>query len=330
MAIQMDDSKMEYRKLGWAGMKVSVFSLGSWHTFGQTVDDETTTEIMKRACENGINFFDGAEVYGYGEAELAMARAIKKLGLDHEYYIISSKVCTSTHFSPTTRTGVHRKRIRDACDAALKRLEVDYLDMFFCHRPQPDMDLRELLVAMNDLIRQGKILYWGTSEFSAADLIQLFDLAREYKLDPPAMEQTGYNMLGRERVDGELPPVFQRCDLGITSYVPLCSGMLTGKYNDGVPAGSRMDQHDFLQGQLTRERIEKVRKISGIADQLGVPVHRLALAWILKNPRITTAILGASKPEYIDDNVQAVALASQLDEDLMQRLEEIIALPAAP
>lgn len=315
---------MIYRRLGKSGLKVSALSVGSWLTFGQTVDDETTAAIMKTAYEAGVNFFDGAEAYGPYLAEEAMGRVFKKMDWPRDTLVISSKVSNGAGGKPSN-TGQNRKHLVEACDQALQRMNLDYLDLFFCHRPDPETPLEETVRTMNELIRRGKIFYWGTSEFCQADLMEMHAIADRLGLVGPLMEQTGYNMLGRDRVERELLPLFERHGMGSTVYSPLCSGMLTGKYNSGeIPEGARLEKHDWLKSQLTEERVAKLQAIGKVADELGVPQADLALAWVLKNPNVSTAIVGATKVSQIEQNLAAVDVVEKLTDDAMARLEEIL------
>ncbi len=321
--------KMIYNRLGNSGLRVSAFSLGAWRTFGQYVDDATTQEILQTAYDCGINFFDGAETYGLGKAEEIMGQAIQNLGWPRDSFIITSKASIKEYAMFTdcpTRSGVSKKRMRDACDNALRRLRVDYLDIFFCHRPEPGMNLMELLLIMNELIQQGKALYWGTSEFSAEDLIELYSLADKYGLNPPVCEQTGHNMVGRGRVEHELLPALQATGIGITSYVPLKSGLLAGRYLDGkIPADSRMATGKGKDPELFSDENQRIaREIKNLADELALPMAHLALAWVLMTPGISTCILGASRPEQIRQNVGAIDILDQMTPALMVKIETIL------
>ena len=314
---------MLYRKLGRAGLKVSALSLGSWRTFGLTVDDATTQACMVTAYEAGINFFDGAEAYGEGAAERAMGKAFKACAWPRDTYCVSSKVI-SVGSKPTQR-GLSRKHLVEACDAALLRMHQDYLDLFFCHRPDPDTTLEEIVHTMNELIQRGKIFYWGTSEFSPTDLEALYAIAARDGLSGPTMEQTCHSLLNRTRVEGDLLPVFQKHGLGTTIYSPLAIGILTGKYNNGIPAQSAIAQGgDWMKKMLTPATLDKTRKLAALAAELGMSLAQLALAWCLKNPNVSTAIIGATRPEQVTENVAAVAQVEKLTADVMQRIEVIL------
>ena len=315
---------MEYRTLGKSGLKVSLISLGSWMTFGQSVDDQTTEECMTAAYDSGVNYFDGAEAYGMGAAEEAMGRVFKKTGWSRDTLIISGKIIRIGE--KPTQKGLSRKHLVEGCDAALKRMGLEYLDLFFCHRPDPDTPLEEIVFTMNELINRGKIFYWGTSEFTAADLMEMHAIARANGLTGPLMEQTGYNMLGRHRMDRDLLPLFEKYGMGSTVYSPLGGGILTGKYNDGIPADSRIGKTDmdWLKKSLTDEKVAKSRELAKVADELGMTQATLALAWVLKNPNVSTAIIGATKVRQVAENVKAVDEMAKLDDQVMDRIEKIL------
>ncbi len=319
---------MEYRKLGRAGLKVSAISIGSWRTFGQQVDEGATDACMRAAYEAGINFFDGAEAYGEGAAERAMGRVFKATRWPRDTIIVSSKVIRVGK-RPTQR-GLSRKHLVEACDAALQRMGLDYLDLFFCHRPDPDTPLEEIVHTMNELIGRGKIFYWGTSEFSATDLTELFAIAARDGLVGPTMEQTNHSMLHRSRVEGELAPLFARYGLGTTIYSPLAVGVLTGKYLDGIPPDSAVAKGgDWLRKGLTEARLAKVRALADVAGDLGMPLAQLALAWCLKNPDVSTAIIGASRAEQVVENAAAIEAVPKLTDEVMARIEDILRDPPA-
>ncbi len=317
---------MIYKQLGKSGLKVSVISLGSWMTFGQSVDDEITEACMKAAYDNGVNFFDGAEAYGGGAAENAMGRVLKNMGWSRDSYILSGKVSPNAGSGPApTQKGLNRKHLVDCCNQTLQRFGVDYLDLFFCHRPDANTPLTETVFTMNDLIRQGKILYWGTSEFSPEDLMEMHAIARENGLVGPLMEQTGYNMLGRNRIDKVLVPLFEKYGMGSTIYSPLAGGILTGKYNNGLPEDSRYNTDtEWIKRGLTEEKIEKTRKLTAIADDLGISMAALALAWCIQNKYISTAIIGARKVDHVTQNVQACEAVEKLNEEILTNMEKIL------
>jgi voltage-dependent potassium channel beta subunit len=315
---------MKYRTLGRSGLHISEISLGSWTTFGQSVDQEATEQCMHAAYEQGINFFDGAEVYGLGAAEEAMGKVFKKTNWPRDTYVVSSKVI---HFGkwPTQR-GLSRKHLVEACEAALQRMHLDYLDLLFCHRPDASTPPEEIVHTMNELIRRGKIFYWGTSEFSADQLRALWDVAERDRLIGPLMEQTNHSMFHRHRVEKELRPLILEHGMGTTIYSPLAQGLLTGKYNQGVPEGSRAHRQDenWRKGFLSQERLEKVRSLAQLGEELGVSTAQLALAWCLKNPHVSTAIIGATRADQVRENAQAVEAVEKLDPSIMTRIEEIL------
>jgi len=319
---------MEYRYLGNSGLKVSALSFGAWVTFGSQADVEEAERCMTAAFEAGVNFFDNAEVYAAGESELMMGRAFKRLGWGRDTFCVSSKVYWGGD-RPTQR-GLSRKHIRDACHAALGRLQVDYLDLFFCHRPDLETPIEETVRAMHDLIAQGKVLYWGTSEWSAQQISEAYGIAREYRLTPPTMEQPQYNMLHRERVEVEYHRLYSEIGLGTTTWSPLASGVLTGKYRDGVPEGSRLTvkAYDWLRDQLLsdegRRKIEQTAALEPIANELGISMPQLGIAWCLKNPYVSTVILGASRPEQLQENLAAVDLVDRLTPDWLERIEAVL------
>lgn len=319
---------MEYRRLGRAGLRVSALSFGSWVTFGNQVDVDDAKQMLTTAYDAGINFFDNAEVYAAGQSETIMGAALNSLGWSRDTFCVSSKVFWGGDL-PTQR-GLHRKHIFDACHAALKRLQVDYLDLYFCHRPDLHTPIEETVRAMHDLIAQGKVMYWGTSEWSAAELAEAYGVARQYGLTPPTMEQPQYNMLHRERVEAEYHALYERIGLGTTIWSPLASGILTGKYNDGIPEGTRMslDGYGWLRKMVESEegkrKIEKARKVTAVAKELGISPAVLAIAWCLKNPNVSTVILGASRNAQLEENLKATDAVEQLTDDVMAQLEDIL------
>lgn len=314
---------MNYKSLGKSGLQISAVSLGSWRTFGVEVDDETTEACMKTAYEAGVNYFDGAEAYGNGAAEIAMGRVFQKMQWPRDSLIISSKVISVGDLP--TQKGLSRKHLVEACDAALERMGLEYLDLFFCHRPDKKTPLDEIVHTMNELIQRGKIFYWGTSEFSAEDLQEMARIAERDHLVGPTMEQTNHSMLKRDRVEGELLPLLNEYGLGTTIYSPLAVGLLTGKYNDGIPEDSAIAKGgDWMKKMVTDERIDICRKLAGVAGDLGVPQARLAIAWCLKNPNVSTAIIGASKPEQVKENVAAVDVIDSLNDEVMETIESIL------
>lgn len=326
---------MEYRRLGRSGLKVSALSLGSWVTFGKQVDLNDAKTLLKTAYDSGVNFFDNAEGYEAGESEKIMGDAIDALGLPRDTFVVSSKVFWGGE--KPTQLGLSAKHVRDACDAALRRLKVDYLDLFFCHRPDVDTPIEETVRAMHQLVMQGKIVYWGTSEWNAQQLTEAHAIARQEHLTPPTMEQPQYNMFNRDKVEGEYRPIYEQYGLGTTIWSPLASGILTGKYLDGIPDDSRMNLpgYEWLKDNLLSDegkaRLEKVRQLKPIADELGLSLTHLSLAWCLKNPNVSTVILGASRLSQLEDNLKALDVTDKLDDAVMERIDAVLDnKPAGP
>jgi voltage-dependent potassium channel beta subunit len=319
---------MKYRHLGKSGLQLSELSFGAWVTFAQQVSNQTAEELMTIAYDSGANFFDNAEAYAEGRAEIVMGNILKKKRWPRDSFVVSSKVFWGG--DRPNQEGLSRKHVIEACHAALRRLQVDYLDLYFCHRPDPDTPIEETVRAMSDLITQGKVLYWGTSEWSAAAILRAHTIAREWHLVPPTMEQPQYNMFEREKVEREFEPLYEKVGLGTTVWSPLASGLLTGKYNDGDPGDTRisMPMYSFLRERFetdeTCRRLEKVKQLAGVAGDLGVTLPKLALAWCLKNPNVSTVITGASKPEQVRENMKAGDIVRQLDDRVMQRIETIL------
>lgn len=315
---------MQYKQLGNSGLTISAFSLGSWQTFGLALDDENSASIMKTAYDAGVNFFDGAENYGPYAAEEAMGRILKKMGWRRDTLIISSKVSCNSKLG-ILRHGLSRKHLVEACDQALQRLGLDYLDLFFCHRPDPKTPLEETVRTMNDLISRGKILYWGTSQFSATQLIEMHGIANRLGLIGPLMDQSRYSVFHRERVERELLPLYERYGMGITAWSPLEFGLLTGKYNDGIPPDSRGARDPkWMERVETSRQLEKTRQLTGLADEIGISTGSLALAWTAKNPNVSSTILGATKPEQVTDNLKALDAIDQMTPDVMTHIDTIL------
>lgn len=316
---------MEYRRLGKSGLEVSALSLGSWLTFGKQISDDTALDLMKNAYDNGINFFDNAEIYARGRSEIVMGECIKKLGWSRDTFVVSSKVYWGG--DKANQTGLSRKRVFEACHAALKRFQLDYLDLFFCHRADRNTPIEETVWAMNDLIRQGKILYWGTSEWTSQQIMEAFMVARQFNLIPPTMEQPEYNLFHRYRFEVEYARIFSEMGYGSTIWSPLASGVLSGKYNNGFPEGTRLgiEGLEWLKEKtLLDERVEKTKRFGKLAGDLGATSAQLALAWCLKNPHVSTVITGASKTAHLLDNLKAVDVANKLGESEMAEIERIM------
>ena len=319
---------MNYRRLGKTGLKVSELSYGSWVTFSFQLGLDEATNIMKLAYENGVNFFDNAEAYASGESEIIMGEAIKNLGWSRDSFIVSSKVFWGGE-KPTQR-GLSHKHIVDACHAALGRLQLDYLDLYFCHRPDPETPIEETVRAMHTLIMQGKICYWGTSEWSAKELKEAYKISKEYYLTPPSMEQPQYNMFEREKMEKEYTEIFQTEKMGTTIWSPLASGLLTGKYMKGMPSNTRISlkNYKFIKDSFESEeykmRHEKVRQLDQLSNDLNIPLVNLALGWCLKNDNVSTVILGASKAEQLNQNLKTLDYMDLINDDAMEKIEKIL------
>jgi voltage-dependent potassium channel beta subunit len=316
---------LQYRKLGSAGIKLSELSLGAWVTYGGQVGEDAAEKCMAKAFELGVNFFDNAEAYAHGNAETVMGNVIKKLGWRRDDIVVSSKVFWGGQ-GPNEQ-GLSRKHVYEACRNSLRRLQLDYLDLFFCHRPDPTTPIEETVRAMDDLVHQGKILYWGTSEWSAADIMRAHGLAKDLGLTPPQMEQPQYNMLHRERVEKEYLPLYREIGLGTTTWSPLASGLLTGKYNEGIPQGSRaaLDGYDWLKDHvITPDNVAKVKLLQPIAKELGCTMAQLALAWARKNEHVSTVITGATRPEQVEENMRSLEFVSAIDGAVSERIDAVL------
>jgi voltage-dependent potassium channel beta subunit len=319
---------MEYRSLGKSGLQLSAFSLGSWVTFGRQVHANEAREMMALAYDHGVNFFDNAEGYEQGESERLMGEALGRLGWPRDTWCVSSKVFWGG--DKPTQQGLSRKHVTEACHAALGRLQVDYLDLFFCHRPDILTPIEETVRAMDDLIRQGKVLYWGTSEWNAQQITEAYAVAAAHHLTPPTMEQPQYHLFHRDKFERDLKPLFEHYGLGSTIFSPLASGLLTGKYGDGIPEGSRitLENYEWLAERFTsregQDRIEKTRRLQTLAESAGMKVHHLALLWCLRNPHVSSVILGASCTGQLRDNLAALEHADRLTDDMMVEIEAIV------
>jgi len=313
---------MRYRRLGSAGLKVSELSFGGWVTVGEQIDDGASRRCILAAYEAGVNFFDNAEAYADGKSEIVMGRVLKELR--RKSLVISSKVFWGGE-GPNDE-GLSRKHITEACRSSLKRMQVDYFDLYFCHRPDPNTPIEETVRAMDDLIHHGLILYWGTSEWSAQQIMEAYAVARQYSLNPPQMEQPEYNMFTRERVEKEYARLYTQIGLGTTIFSPLASGVLTGKYIDGIPEGTRasLKGYEWVKDDITPERVEKVRRLAPIAADLDCTLAQMAIAWCLKNPHVSTAITGASRVEQVRENMKALDVVEKLTSDVMERIEEVL------
>ncbi len=314
---------MKYRRLGSAGLKVSALSLGAWVTYGGQVGVETARECMLAAIEHGVNFFDNAEAYAGGQAEIVMGQVIKDMR--REDLVISSKVFWGGQ-GPNDQ-GLSRKHIIEGCHNSLKRLGLDYLDLFFCHRPDFDTSVEETVRAMDDLIHQGKVLYWGTSEWPADRIMAAYSAARQFNCYPPQMEQPQYNMFVRQRFEHEYARLYREIGMGTTIWSPLASGVLTGKYNEGIPAGSRaaLKGYEWIQRDvITSARVEKVKLLLPLAADLGCSVAQLAIAWCLKNPNVSTVITGASRAQQVHENMKALEIVPKLTPEVMAHIEAVL------
>lgn len=319
--------EMQYKNLGKSGLQVSRLSLGSWLTFGKQISDDTAEALMTYAYEQGINFFDNAEIYARGKSEEVMGAILKKKGWSRDSYIVSSKAFFGIGGELPTQKGLSRKHLVEACEAALKRFQLDYLDLYYCHRPDKQTPIEETVWTMHQLIMQGKILYWGTSEWSAQEIMEAHMFAKQNHLIGPIVEQPEYNMFVRNKVEVEFSQIYKSVGLGTTIWSPLASGILSGKYNDQFPDGTRlgMDGLEWLKERnLTQERITAVLALGNLAKELGLSLPVMSLAWCLKNPNVSTVILGASKLQQLQENMQALGAQELLTPDIMQRIEDIL------
>ncbi|HZQ63013.1 MAG TPA: aldo/keto reductase, partial [Casimicrobiaceae bacterium] len=318
---------MRYRRLGASGLKVSELSFGSWVTYGNQMGEDLARECMAAAFDAGVNFFDNAEVYAHGKSETIMGGVLRRMGWRRSSYIVSTKFFWGLHDGPNERNTLNRKYLRQAIDGSLQRFGLEYVDLVFCHRPDPDTPIEETVQAMHDMIASGKALYWGTSEWSAAEIMAAWHIADRHHLARPVMEQPQYNMLHRDRVENEYARLYQDIGLGTTIWSPLASGLLTGKYNHGIPPDSRgaVKGYEWLQDRLTDTRkLQVVRALSPIASDLGCTLAQLALAWCLKNPNVSTVITGASRPTQVIENMKALDIVARLDAAVMARIEAVL------
>ncbi len=318
---------MDYRNLGKSGLRVSEFSFGSWITFGNQIGDNTSEDLLKMAYDNGVNFFDNAEVYANGKSEEVMGKILKKMGWDRDTYVVSSKVYFGAGGSLPTQKGLNRKHVVEACEAALKRLQVNYLDLYFCHRPDKTVPMAETVWTMHNLIQQGKILYWGTSEWSAQEIMEAHMVAERYNLIGPTMEQPQYNMLHRDKVEVEFKQIYKTVGLGTTIWSPLASGVLTGKYSNGIPDDARLNRSElsWLKDQrVVDDVLKKVDEMVKFAEgDLGISAAQLALLWCLKNENVSTVILGASKTAQLEQNFKALDHKDKITDEVMEKVESI-------
>ncbi len=319
---------MNYRRLGASGLKVSELSLGSWVTYGNQMGADIARECMAAAYDAGVNFFDNAEVYAHGKSESIMGDVLQKMGWRRSSYIVSTKFFWGLHDGPNEKNTLNRKYLMQAIDASLERLHLDHVDLVFCHRADPDTPIEETVHAMHDMIASGKVLYWGTSEWSAAEIMAAWQIADRHHLHKPVMEQPQYNLLHRERVETEYARLYRDIGLGTTTWSPLASGLLTGKYNDGIPPGSRgtVKGYEWLAERLTDPaKIAVAKRLGPIAADLGCKLAQLSLAWCLKNPNVSTVITGASRPVQVVENLHALDVVGKLTPDVMARIEAALA-----
>jgi voltage-dependent potassium channel beta subunit len=317
---------MTYRRLGRSGLRVSVLGFGSWVTFGPQLGTDVAARCLEAAREGGINFFDNAESYAAGESETIMGRAFKLLGWERHAYVVSSKYFWGIHDVPNMRTTLNRKYLMQAVDRSLERFDLDFLDLVFCHRADPETPISETVWAMSEIVSSGKALYWGTSEWSAAEIVSAIEIAERHHLHPPVVEQPQYNLLERHRVEDEYARVLADYGIGLTTWSPLASGQLTGKYLDGIPEGSRgaLAGYEWLRAELEDPgRNAKVRALKRVADELHCPLPQLAIAWCAANPNVSSVITGASRVEQIRENLGALEVLERLDAGVMRRIDEL-------
>lgn len=319
---------MHYRHLGKAGIKVSELSFGSWVTFHNQTNIDATVDMMAAAYDAGVNFFDNAEVYANGKSEEIMGAALKKLGWRRGSYLVSTKLYWGIHDTPNEKSTLNRKYLLEGIDGSLARLGLDYVDILFCHRADRTTPLEETVWAMHDIIERGRALYWGTSEWSAADIIAAIEIAERHHLRKPVVEQPVYNLLQRHRFSSRYKRVYEEYRYGSTTWSPLASGLLTGKYSDGIPAGSRatVKGYEWLADELTNEqRLRQVEALKPLADELGASLAQFALAWCLQNPHVSTVLTGASRVEQVRENMKAIEFAGKFTPELLERIDAVLA-----
>jgi len=320
---------MEYRRMGKTGLQLSVLSFGSWVSFHKQINDSVADELMGIAYDEGINFFDNAEVYALGESEKMMGRVLKTKNWDRTSYVVSSKVFWGWRgkANKPNQSGLSRKHLVEACHEALRRLQLDYLDLYFCHRPDKNVPIEEVVWTMHQLIQQGKILYWGTSEWSGVEIMEAHRVAYQHGLIGPSMEQPQYNLLERNKVENEFLMIFKTVGMGTTIWSPLASGLLSGKYNEGIPADSRfaLSGFDWLKDRWLKENYQdKVKRLALLSDELGISLAAMSIAWCIKNPNVTTAILGATKKEQLVQNLKATDAVEKLSPEVLLKIENIV------
>jgi voltage-dependent potassium channel beta subunit len=318
---------MNYRRLGASGLKVSELSFGSWVTYGNQLSRDTARECMARAYAAGINFFDNAEVYAQGSAEIIMGEALKRLGWRRGSYVVSTKFYWGLHDGPNQRNTLNRKYLRGAIDGSLERLGLDYVDLAYCHRPDPETPIGETVQAMHDMVAAGKALYWGTSEWNPDDVAQAWHLADRHHLHKPVVEQPQYNLFHRRRVERDYHRVVRDLGLGLTTFSPLAGGLLTGKYDQGIPPDSRatIKGYEWLAERLTHpERRAAVRRLAPVAAELGCTLAQLSIAWCLANPQVSSVITGASRPSQIDDNLGALDVVPKISAEVRAAIDRAL------
>jgi voltage-dependent potassium channel beta subunit len=320
---------MEYRRMGKTGLQLSVLSFGSWVTFARQTGDQENDKLMSIAYNAGVNFFDNAEVYSAGQSEEMMGRVLKSKDWDRTSYVLSSKAFFGWkgEDKKPNQYGLSRKHLMEACHEALRRLQTDYLDLYYCHRSDPNVPMEEIVRTMNTLIQQGKILYWGTSEWSAAEIVEAHMVAKDLGLEGPAVEQPEYNLFNRRKMEAEFLSIFQNIGMGTTIWSPLASGLLTGKYNNGIPEGSRMslEGYEWLKERaVVNDKLAKVVDLSSFAEELGVSLTALSIAWCVSNPNVTTAILGATKESQLNENLKALDILPLLTPEVLTSIDTIM------
>ena len=317
---------MEHRRLGKSGIKVSVLSFGSWVTFGDQLDIDKATESMQAAWDAGVTFFDNAEAYAGGQSEVIMGEVLRRMGLDRKTYTISTKLYWGITDGPNTKNTLNRKYLLEGIDSSLERLGLDHVDLLFCHRSDPETPMEEVVWAMSDIIAQGKAHYWGTSEWTGAEYTEACDVAARLNLRAPVMEQPQYNLFERHKVENDYAEIYDTHGMGLTTWSPLASGLLTGKYSDGIPEGSRgsLSDYSWLRDRLTDEQaLAKVRELGLVADELGASLAQLSIAWCAANPRVSTVITGASRVEQVHHNMEAADLIPSMTPEVMNRISAI-------
>ncbi len=318
---------MEYRRLGSAGVKVSALSLGSWVTYGAQVDIDAAAAMLKAAYDQGVNFFDNAESYAGGNSGEFLGAALKKLGLRRSSYLVSTKFYWGLNEGPNEKNTLNRKYLMQAIDGSLKRFGLEYVDLVFCHRPDPNTPMEEVVWAMNDMVASGKALYWGTSEWSAEEIRQAWEIADRRNLRKPQMEQPQYNLLFRDRVEKEYQRLYSDIGLGLTTWSPLASGILSGKYAKGIPSGSRLSLpgYEWLKDRFPQDVLTSTAALEPIARDLGGSPSQLAIAWCVKNPHVSTVITGASRLEQLDENMKALDLVPKLTQPVLDAIDQALA-----